>query len=162
MYFHRRKVNSVEHAWPQWLLESVGGFDSQSATEAQFGAGSQEVSWIGPEVTVKCVCQTCNHGWMSTLEVEAKPVASFINDLALPLSAPEQSTLSRWSMKTTMVFEATSRKTFYSPEEHRVARHSARNTDTCHLRAHISCEKGLATDTPGSSVSSTIPNSNAP
>jgi hypothetical protein len=111
-------VNSVEHAWPLWLIESIGGFDSQSATEAQFGAEGEEVSWIGPEVTVGCVCQTCNNGWMSKLEVEAKPVlASLINDLALPLNAPEQSTLSRWSMKTAMVFEATSGKNFYSQDE---------------------------------------------
>jgi hypothetical protein len=88
--FCRQKVTSVEHAWPQWLLKSVGGFDSQSETEAQFGAESEEVRWIGPEVTVKCVCKKCNNGWMSKLEVEAKPVlASLINDLALPLGGAD-------------------------------------------------------------------------
>jgi hypothetical protein len=62
---------------------------------------------------------------MSTLEVEAKPVlGSFINDLGLPVSASEQSTLSRWSMKITMVFEATSGMDFYSPDEQKKLRTS--------------------------------------
>jgi hypothetical protein len=74
--------------------------------------------WIGPEVTVRCVCKACNCGWMNGLEVEAKPVlASLINDLALPLGTSEQSTLSRWTMKTAMVFETTSGKNFYSQAE---------------------------------------------
>lgn len=118
-------MNSVEHAWPLWLLESIGGFDSQSATEAQFAAKGEEVSWIGPEVTVGCVCQTCNNGWMSNLEVEAKPVlASSINDLALSLSPADQTTLSRWSMKTAMVFETISGKNCYSPDEQQELRSS--------------------------------------
>ena len=116
--FCRGKVNSVEHAWPQWLLKSVGAFDLQSQTEAQFGVESEEVRWLGPEITVKCVCQECNNGWMNKLEIAAKPVlASLINDLALPLSRSEQSTLSRWSIKTAMVFEMTSGKKFYSQDE---------------------------------------------
>jgi hypothetical protein len=39
-------------------------------------------------------------------------------------SAPEQSTLSRWSMKTAMVFEATSGKNFYSQDEQQELRTS--------------------------------------
>jgi hypothetical protein len=118
--FCQREGTSREHAWPKWLLSSIGSCDPLSRTEALLGPKSPSVTWTGPEVTVNCVCSDCNNGWMSNLEGQVKPiVGSLLHDLALSLDSKQQSVLSLWSVKTAMVFEGTnrSRDWFYSGEE---------------------------------------------
>lgn len=115
--FCQRQGTSREHAWPKWLLSSIGDCDPSSMTKALLGPKNPSVAWIGPEVPVKCACRTCNNGWMSDLEGHAKPiVGSLLNDIAFSLDSRQQSVLSRWSVKTAMVFEGTnrSRDWFYS------------------------------------------------
>lgn len=62
-------------------------------------------------ITVKAVCKSCNNGWMSVLEVAAKPTL----ELMLPgrrvrLSEPEQTTLAAWVMLKAMVLGETDEK----------------------------------------------------
>lgn len=115
--FCRRPSTSREHAWPKWLLSSIGDCDPASKTEALFGPKNPSVTYTGPEVTVNCVCRICNNGWMSNLEGDAKPIVGpLLNDVSFSLDSSQQSALARWSVKTAMVFEATdrSRDWFYS------------------------------------------------
>jgi hypothetical protein len=124
--FCGQRAKSVEHAWPRWLLEEVTEPSIPSTTEAQFGPdGSPVLNWDGPEITVKGVCVKCNTGWMSQLENEAKlTLTSLINDLSLPFTPATQARLSRWSMKTAMVFDSINRKQFYSAAERQQLRTS--------------------------------------
>ncbi len=59
-----------------------------------------------PELPVKWLCATCNNGWMSMLENEAKPILESILDEKLKdIDAASQSTLACWAVKTAMVLE---------------------------------------------------------
>jgi hypothetical protein len=53
---------------------------------------------------VRHVCRTCNHGWMSNLEGEAKPILTPMllgQPTELPVAA--QATVATWSIKTALV-----------------------------------------------------------
>jgi hypothetical protein len=117
--FCGQRAKSVEHAWPQWLLALVTDSDAPSKTEAQFGPeGTPITCWKGPEITVRGICVRCNTGWMSNLESQAKlTLASFINDIALPLTPECQLVVSRWSIKMAMVFGLVNRRRFYAATE---------------------------------------------
>jgi hypothetical protein len=121
--FCGRRADSVEHAWPEWLLALIADLGPPSLTEAQFGPEGAVVSWVGPEITVSCLCRVCNSGWLSRLETEAKPILTpLIHDIAVPLDRAVQEILARWSVKTAMVFDATKRRRFYGDSERRALR----------------------------------------
>jgi hypothetical protein len=91
-----------EHVWPKWILE-----------RKDFGAfrlkrnNGPEIILNNTELTVKTVCQTCNNGWMSTLESEAIPILTrMFDDKTVSLSADEQKILARWLMKMAMVYDS--------------------------------------------------------
>jgi hypothetical protein len=134
--FCQRLSTSREHAWPQWLLSSIGDSDPSSKTEALFGPKNPSVTFTGPEVTVNSVCERCNNGWMSDLEGHAKPiVAALVHDVSFSLDSNQQSVLSRWSVKTAMVFESTdrSRDWFYSGAD----RQRLSNSSVLPARTHV-------------------------
>jgi hypothetical protein len=118
--FCDNKADSHEHAWPDWILESI-------KTNKQMGVRGfiidRPISWKGikPELRPRCVCKTCNHGWMNDLEKANKPLLSaFIRDIAAPIGRSEQEMVARWVVKTAMVFEFIASKRqypFYSKEE---------------------------------------------
>jgi hypothetical protein len=71
--------------------------------------GKSEPIWFRnlQNLKFRCVCESCNHGWMSTLENESKPILNpLLHDVPAPLAAAEQAIVARWAMKTAMVFEA--------------------------------------------------------
>lgn len=62
----------------------------------------------GP-VKIKCVCTTCNEGWMSTLEGEVRPyLGTMLHGIVLTLTARQQEMISRWLLKIAMVLEGAS------------------------------------------------------
>jgi len=69
----------------------------------------------------RCVCETCNGGWMSRLEQAALPlVEPLMRDLPVTLTQDQAATLAAWGVKIAMVLErltpdATS--SFYTDEE---------------------------------------------
>ena len=122
------KVTSREHAWPEWLLNSVR-MGQQERMIAQFAHNTPPKTWNGPriDVRVRCVCKACNHGWMSDLEGYAKRVIGpLMQDVGFNLDQSAQATISAWSVKTAMVFEFVSkmRPHFYSQVERENLRQS--------------------------------------
>lgn len=116
--FCRGRTNSKEHAWPEWLLEALCHPSVPSETEAQFRKNSKAVYYTGPEVTINCVCRKCNQGWMSGLEAQAKRILLPLSrDISISLTTDEQTLLSRWAMKTAMVFEGAGDLQFYKEAE---------------------------------------------
>jgi hypothetical protein len=81
------------------------------------------------ELEVRCVCNTCNGGWMHDLEELNIPlIGCLMQDLALHLDRKQQQLIAKWAIKTSMVQDAIytkSRTLFYTALEREAAR---RNT----------------------------------
>jgi hypothetical protein len=60
-----------------------------------------------PAYTVKAVCKkTCNGGWMSQLETDAKPILlDMFSGKSLNLTPEVRTVISRWTAKTGMMFD---------------------------------------------------------
>jgi hypothetical protein len=59
------------------------------------------------EIKIKCVCKPCNQGWMHDLETLNIPIVGcLMEDVSMPLSSEQQSTVARWAVKTSMVQDA--------------------------------------------------------
>ena len=72
--------------------------------EARYRERSQVFGNFKP----KGVCSTCNNGWMSELETEAKPtLGPIVQDLSIQLDLEDQTKIARWAFKTTIVLEGT-------------------------------------------------------
>jgi len=119
---------SNEHAWPNWIRDL---FPAGPTTIIGTRPGRKNIVYSPREgdmgVTVNAVCKaTCNEGWMSVIEETVKPfLAPMIRDgVATTLTPIQQATLTRWAVKTAMVFEFTDRKSqpFYTFEERNAVR----------------------------------------
>lgn len=108
-----------EHLWSDWMrkviLESraAGG---QKHFKAEIERGGEAKGYKNPtlEQRIGMPCDKCNNGWMSALENEIKDFMTpmvFRGEKVL-LSRERQVALSRWAIKTAMVYEFTS-----APEE---------------------------------------------
>ncbi|MFZ0773941.1 MAG: hypothetical protein ACLP56_10405 [Candidatus Sulfotelmatobacter sp.] len=60
-----------------------------------------------PEVKIKCVCKSCNNGWMSKVE-EANKLAmrAMFNDDPHGLTKRDQEKLTRWAVLKAMVLDS--------------------------------------------------------
>lgn len=116
------RANSVEHVWPTWVLRRLR---RPRVSQVVGHRGDTPVQWTGidPAVRVRCLCRTCNQGWLSALEVAARPViGSLIQDIAMSLDLEQQRTAAAWAMKMSMMIEGTRRVTsanalFYSKSQ---------------------------------------------
>jgi hypothetical protein len=108
-----------EHLWSDWMrlgiLESRTA-DGSKSFQAEIERRGETKRYKNPtlEQRVRMPCRECNSGWMSVLENDIKP---FLTPLVLRgetvlLSPERQLALSRWAVKTAMVYEFTS-----APEE---------------------------------------------
>jgi hypothetical protein len=122
--FCDNRANTHEHLWPQWILDRIKG--PTDIHGSILGREPFTLPAANPEYKYKCVCGSCNHGWMSDLERETmKPLAALMQDIATPLDASQQSTLARWVVKTAMASEAPGAKHrgyFYTREERETLR----------------------------------------
>lgn len=123
--FCHKNASTIEDAWPQWLMKRFPA-SSNSLMDAERG-GQKLGSWhmAKPGLPVKWLCATCNHGWMSSLENEAKPVLeSILDDKLKDIGASNQSTLALWAVKTAMVLACINprRTWFYSDDERQLMR----------------------------------------
>jgi len=101
-----------EHVWPDWLrkliLDSRSSIGQKTFTmEVENAARTARFASTTLESTVKMPCAMCNNGWMSALEVDVK---TFMAGMVFPgvktmLTHERQSLLTRWAVKTAMVFE---------------------------------------------------------
>jgi hypothetical protein len=70
------------------------------------------------DITVDCVCDTCNHGWMRKLEGS---VSAFLKPMfdgqPTVLTKSQRFTLARWAAKTAMVFECSYEHSPRTPRE---------------------------------------------
>lgn len=110
---------------------------NKARTYAEIGVRGM-VNWptAKPSLSLKRLCKTCNNGWMSRLENEAKPVVeSILDDKIEAIDASAQFILARWAVKTAMVIETVDadRPWFYSETE----RAFMRDTQTIPQRTSV-------------------------
>ncbi|MFD7978685.1 hypothetical protein [Streptomyces sp. NPDC059071] len=114
-------ANSREHVIPQWLSkgprEDIPGIYQKSVVVDLDGTILRDVRHRFGDMTVKCVCTTCNNGWMNDLEEGVRP---FLLPLILGtdkfvviLDRQMQSDLAAWAMKTIMMFSFTNPKEYH-------------------------------------------------
>lgn len=100
------RADSKEHLWPRWILDRQPHEDPFQHT-----MGTGPTKQISSPITVRCVCDRCNNGWMSQLENQIKPlVGSLMADISLTLNRDQQNILAIWGLKTAMVMDATKGK----------------------------------------------------
>jgi len=119
------RANSKEHAWPDWILQSLNArltlmYGPLKTYMEAHAEGKLVRTQPKPDIEVKRVCGACNSGWMSALENQAKPIISALMYAnRRTLTRADQLTLTLWSMKTAMVFDCLRRpdRMFYLPDE---------------------------------------------
>jgi hypothetical protein len=128
--------STKEDAWPLWLMRRF----PMASTGRMFAerGGSPLNDWpiTKPRVTVKWLCDSCNNGWMSQLENQAKPVIeSILDEKISEFDDAAQVTLGVWAVKTAMVLEAfhPERPWFYS----RAERHGLRTAKSLPARTEV-------------------------
>lgn len=101
--FCSNQATSHEHYFPEWVLKLTSGKAPYRLTVGTLPA--REV--YAANARTKQVCEECNHGWMSDLEGEARRILGPMSqDLAGWLDVKDQETITRWCIKTAMVFES--------------------------------------------------------
>lgn len=99
-----------EHAWPQWIAEVRPDLAKNPSSAVGPVGGVHETRSHGPfEIEVGCVCEDCNCGWMSDLEVIAKPILTkMLRGNNRTLFSPSQRVVATWAFKTALMLrEAT-------------------------------------------------------
>ncbi len=97
-FFCTSNANSLEDAWPRWITNQFKG-NRPSEVHAEKG-GVPLKSWnvYQPELAVRCVCQSCNNGWMSQFEVQAKQILQpLLAGEFCELDTVGQTIITRWS-----------------------------------------------------------------
>jgi len=114
--FCKNPVDSAEHVWSDWILKEL-----KPTQPIRIRIGKRSDRWSDTaKMTVNCVCQKCNNGWMSDLENDNRPqIRSMIHDRGIDLEPTAQKELSRWSVLKAMVIEAADRQRnpFYDESE---------------------------------------------
>ncbi|MFZ2095758.1 MAG: hypothetical protein WAV05_03885 [Anaerolineales bacterium] len=118
--FCGNRAGTREDAWPLWLMrkfpKKINGVMAGEIGKKALTPWRQ----ISPELKIKFICKGCNNGWMSRLEDQVKPILEpIINEETVLIHLQQQSILSAWAVKTTMVLEAIyhDRIWFYLPAE---------------------------------------------
>lgn len=103
-------ADSREHILPDWIGELIGT-DELVVHFRQLGQlESDRKTWERKpfQERTRFVCTSCNGGWMSELEDEAKPVlanAIARKDLPYSMTPTDQLVAASWAMKTLLVFQ---------------------------------------------------------
>jgi hypothetical protein len=105
--FCDNKANSKEHLWSDWILQRLG----TQPTRIKMGK-APATTMDHSVVEVRCVCNIqCNGGWMSALESENIPVIGrLMENTAVPLDAPQETSLALWAVMKAMVLDAVNAK----------------------------------------------------
>lgn len=100
-----------EHIFAQSLRDTIAESDDHTFTSATGPsvAGLDRTDHHRPlslmDVTIRSICDQCNNGWMSDLEVRANPVLCRLIDGADHLSADETDIVRLWAAKTAAVIQ---------------------------------------------------------
>ena len=104
--FCTNSANSLEDAWPHWITDQYRGARAVEVDAVRGGVRLKPWSKYQPELKVRCVCRTCNNGWMSGLESRAQPLLQpMLIGSRIGLDLAGQATVALWSVKTAAVLD---------------------------------------------------------
>lgn len=95
-----------EDAWPRWLIAHI--VKKGAPVNQRWGSqlGLTGFTSTQQNMTVRRVCSDCNNGWMSDLEVAAKPLLlPWIDGNRTRLLYDDQQTTATWAIKTAMMLQ---------------------------------------------------------
>jgi len=99
-------ANSLEDVWPCWITKQFRA-DRPSEVSAERLGVTRKWNLYQPKLAVRCVCRSCNNGWMSKLETQAQQhLQSILTGQRCRLDSTAQAMVAQWSVKTAMVLEA--------------------------------------------------------
>lgn len=114
--FCGNSANTAEDVWPKWILEKLKG--KRHAIKGFIEKKQIEYGGSNPRLTIKCVCDQCNNGWMSRLEdANKRTVGILMHDISCPLDHLQQRTIAAWALKTSMVMEFVEKIDSYTKDE---------------------------------------------
>jgi hypothetical protein len=101
---------TAEHAWPQWIAKHLPEEKVPHLILAQHEGKKDSYSFRGERLpfttTVRCVCTSCNSGWMHELEATAEPLlAPLILGRKQTWNEWKQSLAAVWAFKTAAILE---------------------------------------------------------
>lgn len=109
-------------AWIRELMPSVQPLRHRHIRQGAEGASLHDIWWQKHEadLVVKCVCATCNSGWMSDIDEAAKPLAT---QMALGVTTvletvAKQLALARWMTKVAFMFDQTQARPLVDSGDH--------------------------------------------
>ena len=121
---------SKEHIWPEWASPLLPSFPVNQHVEHTItsedkgrvtSSRTREKTGNAWTKKIRVVCETCNNGWMSRLEVAAKPIlTSLIAGAPCTVTAPDAQTLSKWIAMKIMVAEHNHREDAVSTGQQRM------------------------------------------
>src|SRR5438309_8639998 len=95
--FCGNRANSEEHVWPDWFGKLFSGGDFTIEDNLRGDVARRTGRKLN--LTVRCVCESCNTGWMSDLEARIKPIVLPILDgQPTNLSDADQVAIAAWAM----------------------------------------------------------------
>jgi hypothetical protein len=120
--FCSSNADSVEDAWPLWLASLFKGARPMAMQAERHGVSLPSWSSSQPKLTIRCVCEECNNGWMSRLENRVRPHLQPLLTGPSVLDVDAQTTITIWAVKTAMVLEgkdADLKKGYTQPQRER-------------------------------------------
>lgn len=131
IFCNKRGGISKEHFWPEWLAPYLPRVEPNlyvtefhSAEGKQRRQLKQRSERQGPvnSKTIRVVCATCNNGWMSILESEAKPIILGLLDRSnTALSNESLKTLAIWVAVKSIIGEHAAKGTALTTQADRYA-----------------------------------------
>jgi hypothetical protein len=118
-----------EDVWPTWLTQYVPRDLPSYSDSVNTISASGEITTVRKKRSgdprsrrAKCVCATCNSGWMSRLQERAKPIVlALVRGTETTLSVRDQDLLSAWATMSTITSE------YFNPSQVAIsARHRRR------------------------------------
>lgn len=100
-------ADSLEDAWPRWITNQFKGARPSEVRAERGGTRLKPWRTLQPTLTIRCVCQGCNNGWMSELEQAVSPILQpLLTGQECSIAVSGQAVISLWAVKTAMVLEA--------------------------------------------------------
>lgn len=114
---------SNEHIIPQWLLDhlSIREFEIDPTHMTPKGSVVSKRSHTLNNFLCGNVCQKCNGGWMSKLEVKAKPILIDLiegNKTVIEYEQIDRFTIAQWALKTSLTLNSGSNFLKNIPRHH--------------------------------------------
>src|SRR5712692_5919903 len=108
--FCGERPTTVEDVLPKWIHRYLGRRPTVNVGGSSDTGPRSSFRTLSYTATARCVCQSCNSGWMSELERSASELLKrmFDEKIHLHLASGEgQQLVAQWAMKTALMLQFT-------------------------------------------------------